>query len=319
MWKKILKEQIDRSEFGKTNKQTKKALWTERRFSGRAASSSLLPALPDHPAPKCIQTVFLAFPLRFSGTYQAVLKMNGPSSLPFSFFPPPPPHLCGLFLSHTQTEIPTAFSLPIYLHFLIWRGSLVSEAIDTFRYVSLHPGSSLTRHPHSFSKVFLFSEMETPWDRARRAGRQTERGVFFSPTIFLFSPPSWSLSDFNTGASEVPRRASSQHLSSEWWTGFRLSRQFAIFIAFAGSLWNFAYQIWEQYLPGWYLSTGSKSAIDSHHGCKCSLEQSRMVPSLKGESEFYMSRLPDCRFYWIPFPCSPPLSCALRRHIHAHV
>lgn len=127
-----------------------------------------------------------------------------------------------------------------------------------------------------------------------------QNGVFFfPPTIFLFFPPSLSVSDFNTGASEVPRHASSQHLSSGWWTGFRLSRQFAIFIAFAGSLWNFAYQIWERYLPGWYLSRGSRSAIDSHHDCKCSLEQSRMVSALKGHSEFYMSRLPDCQFCWM--------------------
>lgn len=109
MWKKILKEQIDRSKFGKTNRQTKKALWRERRLSGRPTSSSLLPAVPDHPAPKCIQIVFLAFPLRFSGTYQAVLKMNGPSSLPSSFFSSPPPFV-GCFLSthqqkHTQASL----------------------------------------------------------------------------------------------------------------------------------------------------------------------------------------------------------------------
>lgn len=91
----------------------------------------------------------------------------------------------------------------------------MSEAVDTFRYVSLHPGSSLPWHPHSFSKVFLFTEMVRPWDRARRAGRQTERGVVFFSTIFLLFSPSLSVSDFNAGASEVPRHASSQHLSSE--------------------------------------------------------------------------------------------------------
>lgn len=104
------------------NKQTnKKRAFMNRKKTFWMASKFKPAPLPDHPAPKCIQTVFLAFPLRFSGTYQAVLKMNGPSSLPSSFFPHPPPPLWVVSYPNTNRNTHSPLSGDLFTHFNLAR------------------------------------------------------------------------------------------------------------------------------------------------------------------------------------------------------
>lgn len=120
--------------------QEKKCLGAERRLSGGPAEFTSAPLFcPTTRQLHLFKRLSWLFPLRFSGTYHVVRKMNGPSSSS-------PSVSCVLCShasrqrhqqhTHTCVRIHTQDPLSllwIYLHIPFWKGILLLAVVNTFR------------------------------------------------------------------------------------------------------------------------------------------------------------------------------------------